>query len=168
MAGRYDSEAFGINLFREAARKEAFDAEKVAESFRRRPATGWAIPEAYMALLLAAAGADGHLGEEERYWLLWICRRSRVLSHLSTEALAAANESVIQRHRNGENVLQDAADSLPGDLVPPVFAHCCQLALADSELQPAESRFLQELARALKIPEADATKILEVMLIAAS
>ncbi|MEM6925332.1 MAG: TerB family tellurite resistance protein [Myxococcota bacterium] len=161
------SDTFGINVFGQTA-KETFDASKLAEGFRNRPGSDVSIPEAYLTLLLAAAGADGSLGPEERQLMLWISQRSRVLRHLSVEALAHANENVLRRAQAGGDVLLDACNALPGDIVPSAFAHCIQLTLADGELGHEESRFIQELAEALKIPQADASKILEVLLIAAS
>lgn len=155
-----------VNLF-QVNREEAFDASKIAEGFRRRPATGWSIAEAYLAVLLAAATADGRVDDAERQMILWISRRSRALRDMSVEALSAANESVNQRLQSAD-ALQDACDTLPVDLVPSVFAHCCQLALADGELSSEETRYLQQLASALKLEEAQAAKILEVILIAAS
>lgn len=157
-----------INLFKDA-KKDTFDAGKLAESFRRRPSATWSIPEAYMALLLAAATVDNHFDEDERQIMLWISRRSRALRHLSPEALAAANDSVIKRLQGGgPAAIAEACDSLPSDLVPHAFAHCCQVALADGELGSAETQFLKDLVTQLRLDQQEASKILEVMLLSAS
>ena len=163
-----DNDGGVVNLFAGLSRPAAFDASKLAETFRRRPEATWSIPEAYLAVLVTAATADGSVGDEERQMLMWVCRRSRVLAHLSIDALSEANEAVNRRLRAEPDALQDACDSLPSDLVPPVFAHACLVVLADGQLADDETRFLQALVPALKLEEREASRLLEAMLIAAS
>jgi len=163
-AARGERDGRVVSLF--GRRQERFDPSQLAESFRRRPSTNWSIAEAYLAVLLSAASADGRISQDERQVLLWVSERTRGLAGMTLQSLSEANDRAIARlQEGGYEALQDACDSLPADLLEPLFAHCCWVALADGQLVPEESRFLQELAEVLKIPGPQAEKILEVMLI---
>lgn len=157
-----------VNVFQTYAveQKSPFDVEKLADKFRHRN-TGWTIPEAYLAVLIHAALADGTLDAEESGSITTIARRSRALSALSPADLAAANNTVNERMKNRPEALKEACQTLPADMVMSVFAHCVEIILSDGQLLRQEAEFLQKLAPLLDIDEANARRIMEVLLIKA-
>lgn len=153
-----------VNLFN-VGQRSAFDVEKLAEGFRKRN-TGWSIPEAYLGLLVATAICDGNWHEEEQAEVVTLARRSPVLCKLSMDELAAVNDNVNQR-LNRREALREACDTLPEDMVRSLFAHCVQVAVADGELVRAEAQFLETLVPLMSLDPEEATRILEVILVAA-
>lgn len=158
----------GIQLFQSvtATEKSPFDVNKLADRFRYR-ATDWSIPEAYLALLLSAAVADGGFDAVERDTVMMLARRARALSGMSSADLASANNTVAERLNSRPEALREACETLPRDMVLSVFAHCVDIVLADGDLVRAEAEFLQQLATLLEIESDQANKIVEVLLIKA-
>lgn len=156
------------NLFasKVAAEKKPFDAAKLADRYRFR-ATDWTIPEAYLAVLLSAAMADGAFDGLERDSILLAARRSRALATLSPAELAATNDSVIHRLQSRADALREACDTLPREMALSVFAHAVDLILADGDLVKVEAEFLDSLSALLEIERDAATRVLEVLLVKA-
>lgn len=157
-----------MNIFQQftVESKSPFDVDKLADRFRHRN-TGWTIPEAFLAILLSAAIADGSLNEEEGQTIQAVARRSRALSSLAPADLARANDSVNERLQARPAALQEACETLPADMCMPVFAHCVEIILSDGQLLKTEADFLQNLATLLDITPENSRRIMEVLLLKA-
>lgn len=157
-----------INIFQNYAVKEQspFNLEKLSDKFRHR-SSDWSIPEAYLAVIMSAAMADGQYSAIEHATLMNLVKRSRALNAIPAEALAAAEKNVNERSRSRTNWLQEACETLPADMCLPVFAHCVDIILSDGELLPQEAQFLDQLAPMLDIPADNARRVMEVLLLKA-
>ncbi len=144
-----------------------FDINKLSDKFRHRN-TGWTIPEAFLGILFAAAGADGNIDQSESDVIMGIARRSRALQSLSPNDLSAANDVVNERFQNRpDSALKEACETLPADMCLPVFAHCMDIILADGELLKPEAEFLDEIRQLLDIESDNARRVMEVLLLKA-
>jgi len=155
-----------INLFSVDGRSHdvKLDFERLAAGYVRQP-TGWSIPEAYLGLLVATALADRVYHEEEQAEVLVISRRSRVLSELSMEELAAANDAVNERFEARPSALREACETLPLEMRLSVFGHCVEVALADGELHKSEAQHLKDLVGLMDLVHHEAEQLVEALLI---
>lgn len=157
-----------VNLFQQFAveTKSPFDLERLSDKFRHRN-TGWTIPEAILAILIASASADGVFKEEEGALIQNIALRSRALRSLSPADLAKANSVVNERLAQNPNALKEACETLPADMCLPFFAHCVDIMLADGELVKMEADFLEKLVPMLDLDQDHARRVMEVLLLKA-
>ena len=157
-----------VNVFQPAAveNKSPFDVGKLADKFRHRN-TGWTIPEAFLGLLFSAALADGSFDITERDTILSIAKRSRALSSLSPQDLAAANDTVNERLQNRPMAIEECCQTLPADMCLPVFAHCVDIILSDGQLVQPEAQFLDKLVPLLDVGPENARRVMEVLLLKA-
>lgn len=158
-----------INLFSVDGRSHdvKLDFERLAAGYVRQP-TGWSIPEAYLGILVSAAVADGSFHVEEQQQIMSLARRSRALSTLAPNELAAANERVNERLQSRPEALKEMCDTLPADMCLPVYAHCVDIILSDGELQTSEAQFLERMVPMLDIDSESARRVMEVLLLKAS
>ena len=159
-----------VNIFTAAQpappkEEPSFNTDELMKSFNQQRATDWTIGEAFMALHLAAANADGKISAEEQAELMALAQRSRALKSLQPQQLAQMGGVVQQRLHDRPDGLQQACESLPTDMRLTVFAHCVDLILADGELHSAEADFLNKITAYLGLQRADAERIQQVMLI---
>ncbi len=157
-----------LNVFQAFVKEEKtpFNVEQLADRFRHRN-TGWAIPEAYLAILVSAAVADGGFHVEEQQEIMALARRSRALASLTPADLAKANETVNERLQTRPEALREACETLPADMCLPVYAHCVDIVLSDGELQRSEAQFLERLVPMLDIDAESAKRVMEVLLLKA-
>ncbi|MES1200242.1 MAG: TerB family tellurite resistance protein [Pseudomonadota bacterium] len=157
-----------VNVFQTVAveKQSPFDMGKLADKFRHRN-TGWTIPEAFLGLMFSAAMADGNFDPNERDTILAIAKRSRALSSLAPQDLAAANEAVNERLANRPMALEECCQTLPADMCLPVFAHCVDIILSDGQLVQPEAQFLDKLVPLLDIGQENARRVMEVLLLKA-
>lgn len=157
-----------INIFKDfaVAERSPFDLEKLSNQFRARH-SDWTIPEAYLALIMAATTADGQYHPTEHETFMNVVRRSRALSALPADALRAAEKNVQERARTRKAWLAEACETLPSDMRLSVFAHCVDVALSDGELLEVETRFLHELVQLMDIPPDKARRLMEALLVKA-
>jgi len=158
-----------LNVFQSFVKEERspFNVEQLADRFRHRN-TGWSIPEAYLGILVSAAVADGSFHVEEQQQIMSLARRSRALSTLAPNELAAANERVNERLQSRPEALKEMCDTLPADMCLPVYAHCVDIILSDGELQTSEAQFLERMVPMLDIDSESARRVMEVLLLKAS
>jgi uncharacterized tellurite resistance protein B-like protein len=145
--------------------KSPFDLERLTQQFAARRNSDWAIPEAYLCLLLSAAVADGMISHEEQSEVQSIAQRSRVLKALDAGQLAQTNRVVTQRMSERPLGLQEACQALPAEMRLTLLAHCIDIVLADGALGRTEADFLNTLTGYLEVPTETAKRIMEVMLI---
>ncbi|MEZ5938775.1 MAG: TerB family tellurite resistance protein [Hyphomonadaceae bacterium] len=142
-----------------------FDTEKLKQSFTAQRHTDWTIGEAFLALLLSAAGADGKVSAEEQNELFALAGRSRALKSMDQTQLAQANAVVSQRLAERANGLEEACQALPTDMRLTILAHCIDLVLSDGDFHKAEADFLNAITGHLGVDQADAERIMQVLLI---
>ena len=82
----------------------------------------------------------------------------------SLQPVIAEVMSLIQRY-GPDSVVALAARELPPELHGPAFALAVDLVLADGQAGPQERKFIDTLQALLHIPEQDAIKVVEVMLV---
>jgi uncharacterized tellurite resistance protein B-like protein len=162
------AQSAGANVFQSfAVEKPApFDVTKLADKFKHRN-TGWSIPEAFLCLLFSAAMADGTFAGPESDAIKVIVGRSRAMTALTPQALAAANDVVNQRMQQNPNSLEEACQTLPADMCLPVFAHCVDIILSDGQLIKSEAEWLNQIALMLDIEPDNARRVMEVLLLKA-
>jgi tellurite resistance protein len=140
---------------------------RVTRPGRRRadPATTRDADDAFVALLIAAMDASGHVSAEEAaraHNIIWSMRRFR---HRSGERVGRMIERVkaLIEAQGAAAVLESSARKIPARLRLTAFALAVDLTLADGRMERTEARFLRALAAdlGLKKPVVDAG--LEVM-----
>ena len=136
---------------------------------RRRPAAG-SLPtfdtdDAFIALLIAAMDASGHVSAEEAaraHHIIWSMRRFR---HRSGETVGRKIERVrglIERH-GSSRIIEASATKIPSRLRGAAFAVAADLVLVDGRLERAERRFLESLAAHLRLTPVTGRRILQVI-----
>lgn len=123
----------------------------------------WSIPEAFTAILFAAATCDGELATVEHEELLALAHRSRALKTLTAQQLGAVNTKVSARLRDSDTALVEACAALPEDMRLPAFAHALDLVLADGELNEDEADFLNAIILHLKLHREDVERVADVI-----
>lgn len=141
-----------------------FDLQKLAASFSQSNMR-WTIVEAILALLLSAASAKGATTPESEIELQALARTSRVLKVLTPAQLADINTKISQQMRNSNTELQEVCQALPPDMRLTVFAQCAGIILADGDLMAPEATFLNRISTFLELKQAEAQRVLEVMMI---
>jgi uncharacterized tellurite resistance protein B-like protein len=124
---------------------------------------GWTIPEAFVAVLIAATICDGELAAVEYEGLLALVHRSRALKVLSAKQLAEINTKVAARLRDADAALQGACAALPEEMRLPLFAHALDLVLADGELTQDEADFLNAIVRHLGLDQDSVERVSAVI-----
>ena len=157
-----------VSIFQQVTveQKSPFDIDKLADKFKHRN-TDWSIPEAFLGVLYSAANADGSFDNKEVDIIKGVVSRSRAMTSVAPADLARADASVNEKIKTRPNALQEACSTLPPDMCLPMFAHCVDIILADGQLLKPEAEFLQNLAKLLDIDEANARRVMEVLLLKA-
>lgn len=128
------------------------------------PPDSWSVPEAFFAILFAAAVCDEDIVAVERAELLALMSRSRALKSLSVEELWKIDKKVRARFLRDERVaLQQACAALPEEARLTAFAHAFDLVLADGTLNEDEADFLNALILNLNLDREGVERIAEVL-----
>lgn len=122
--------------------------------------------EAYAAITLSAIASDGYLADEEISGLIHSLNRMHLFKSYSADVMRRMFDKLFGiLRRDGVGALFSAAkSSLPYDLHASVFAVATDLVLADGVVTDQERDFLNQLHRALEIPDDTAMQIVEVMM----
>lgn len=121
--------------------------------------------DVFIALLIAAMDASGHVSVEEAaraHNIIWSTRRFR---HRSGERVGRTIErmkSLIETH-GASAVLEASSRKIPARLRPAVFALAADLTLADGRMERSEARFLRALAANLGLKKIVVDTILRVI-----
>ena len=124
---------------------------------------GWTVPEAFMAVLFAAASCDGEMLAVEYEELTALAHRSRALKSLSTSELTELSFRVATRLRDEKNALVQACAAIPEEMRLSLFAHALDLILADGELTSDEADFLNALILNFKLDHDGISRVAEVI-----
>lgn len=136
----------------------------LTENFRVKPDV-WSVPEAFVAVLLAAVISDGEISAAEHEEILALVHRSRALKTLTPEQLGDVNVRVLERLRTSDDALAAACRALPEEMRAPAFAHALDLVLADGELNEDEADFLNALILALGLDGKQVEHIADVIVL---
>lgn len=121
--------------------------------------------DAFIALLIAAMDASGHVSAEEAaraHNIIWSMRRFR---HRSGDAVGRKIErmrTLVEKH-GASPVIEAAARQIPTRLRRAPFAVVADLVLVDGRMERLEGRFLRGLAADLRLDRHTAKSILDVM-----
>lgn len=132
---------------------------------RAGTAEGWAVPEAFVAVLLTAVTCDGDLAAIEHEELLALAHRSRALMSLTARQLAEINVKVAQRLRDSDDALAQACAAVPQEMRLSLFAHALDLALADGDLSQEEADLLNALVVNFELDGGAVRRITDVIVL---
>lgn len=123
--------------------------------------------EAFAAITLSAIASDGHLADEEISGLINALNRMQLFRSYSSDVMRRMFDKLfgILKREGVEALFNAAKGSLPYELQASAFAVATDLVLADGVVTELEQTFLNDLYRALEIPDDVAMKIVEVMMI---
>jgi tellurite resistance protein len=121
--------------------------------------------DAFIALLIAAMDASGHVSAAEAaraHNIIWSTRRFR---HRSGDRVGRKIErmrTLVEEH-GASPVIEAAARHIPTRLRAAAFAVAADLVLVDGRMERLEGRFLRQLASGLGLERDTAKSILDVM-----
>lgn len=118
--------------------------------------------EAFVAIVLSVAMADGVIQQEETATIAINLSRMKMFRRYNPDINAVRN--LINRH-SVEAVLSVAKQTLSLDVREAAFAVATDVAIADGSVSQTEEERLLFLCKTLDIPMKTAEKIVEVMLI---
>jgi tellurite resistance protein len=123
--------------------------------------------EAFAAVGVSAIAADGVITEEEaRGFITGLYRMKMFSSYNDSQMNALLNRLVnIIKKQGLEGLIKMSNESLPADLKETAFAVATDLAFADGDVDQTERDILTKIQQLMGIPEAQAIKIIEVMMI---
>ena len=121
--------------------------------------------DAFLALLIAAMDASGHVSAEEAaraHDIIWSMRRFRHRSGDTVGRKIARMRTLVGTH-GASPVIEAAARHIPRRLRGAAFAVAEDLVLVDGRMERLEGRFLRQLAVNLGLERHTAKSILDVM-----
>lgn len=121
--------------------------------------------DAFIALLIAAMDASGHVSAEEAaraHNIIWSMRRFRHRSGETVGRKIGRMRTLVEKHGT-VSVIHAAARQIPSRLRPAAFAVATDLVLVDGRMERLEGRFLRQLAADLGLDGQAAKNILDVI-----
>jgi tellurite resistance protein len=121
--------------------------------------------DAFIALLIAAMDASGHVSAEEAsraHHIIWSMRRFR---HRSGEMVGRKIErmrALIEQH-GASRIIEASAKKIPTRLRGAAFALATDLVLVDGRLERSERQFLRRFADHLRLRPETAASVLDVI-----
>lgn len=134
---------------------------------RKQTQTTLGPAEAFAAIALIAVAADGYMTDSEAQAISTTLSRMQLFRSYPGDVMRKMIDRLLGiLQREGIEVLFNAAiTTLPDELKETSFAVATDIVLADGEVTEEEEKLLNDLYRALEIPEEMAVKIIDVMLI---
>jgi len=123
--------------------------------------------EAFAAVSLVSVAADGVITEEEARGLFVQLYRMRMFSGYNDNQMSSMLNKLINiiKKKGMDALVGMTKESLPEDMKATAFAVATDLALADGDIAEEEKKLLTKIQQSLGIPEDEAVRIIEVMLI---
>ena len=123
--------------------------------------------EAFAAIVVGAFNADGRVAPEEGLRVNEIFNSTKLFRQPSAEPAKAVLDRVVELFgmHGTEAILALGAKALPPNLRAPAFAIAVDLVLADGDASVEERKFVDGLQALLKIPDEDAVKIVDVIIV---
>lgn len=134
---------------------------------RRQTETALGPAESFAAIALIAVAADGYITDSEGQSIGTTLSRMQMFRSYPNDVMKRMLDKLLSiLQRQGVEVLFNAAMAgLPHDLKETAFAVATDIVLADGDVTEEEENLLNDLYRALDIPEETAVKIIDVMMI---
>ncbi len=127
----------------------------------------WSLARCQFILICAAALIDRELKPEEQTEVFAIASRTPTLTEISQEVIQGIWDDVFAHHQRNDlmSLVRTAIDDLPKDpkLALSTYAHAADVAHADRRIDRRELRFLNTLAKDLKLRPADRRLVDEIM-----
>jgi tellurite resistance protein len=123
--------------------------------------------EAFLAVALATAAADGNIAEEEAKGIFAYLLQQRMFNGLTQKQLSEMFKKLakILEQEGVGGLVSIAKSSLPAELRETAFACAVDIALADGVVEDSEKALLEELQQVLSVPDDVGKSILQVMMI---
>ena len=125
----------------------------------------FADKEAVLAILFLVVTVDSKIAPEEEEVVIAASNRMKLLRDQSIDAFNAmvwkVREAIDSSGRDA--VFAAGVKGVPADLRETVYALAADVVFADGTAQPEENDFLRKVQEALEVPDALATKVVEVM-----
>jgi uncharacterized tellurite resistance protein B-like protein len=126
------------------------------------------MPErlAFYTILAIATEVDGYVQDEERSELRALCRRTKTLFNIEDAEIDRMHRRIQPRFEKSKMgpLLEQACRSISGEAKRlSVFAHACDLIMADRIIQRSERDYLFQLHRLLGLAEDKAEEMLRVL-----
>ena len=123
--------------------------------------------EAFVGVIMSAVAADGVITQEEALSVITVLNRMKLYQGMDQKQLKGMlDRTVSTLQKQGPSPLIAAAkETLPPELRDTAFAASADLVLADGVVEETEKKFLEDLQKALGVPDDVALKITEVMVI---
>jgi tellurite resistance protein len=136
-------------------------------SFGSKPTETFTEQEAFLAVALASAAANGDIDESDKKAILATVMQASIFDESSEDDLNDTFEKLMGKlEADGVGALVAIAkSSMPEDLCESAFVCAVDITLADGEIDDDEQALLEELQQVLGISDELGGKILEVMMI---
>lgn len=138
----------------------------MARSLIRGPVFGRLdADDAFIAVLIGAMDASGHVSAEEAaraHNIIWSTRRFRHRDGDDVGRRIERTKTLIEQH-GVSPVIEAGARKIPPRLRPAAFAVAADLVLVDGRMERAEGRFLRQLGSDLGLRSEVAKNILTVL-----
>ena len=121
--------------------------------------------DAFIALLIAAMDASGHVSAEEAaraHNIIWSMKRFRHRSGDTVGRKIERMRTLVENH-GASSVIEAGARKIPTRLRGAAFAVAADLVLVDGRMERLEGRFLRRLSADLGLDRQTAKSILDVM-----
>jgi uncharacterized tellurite resistance protein B-like protein len=127
----------------------------------------WTDREGVAGVALLAMYADGVIAQEEDDVLRERLLEYPLFADLDDDGLGRVLErlSAASRERGAETMLRDWAAAIAPALRPTAFLIAAEIVAADGEVAPEEDDYLARAAKALELPPARSSQIVEVLAI---
>jgi tellurite resistance protein len=124
-------------------------------------------PEAFVGVVMSAVAADGVITQEEALSVITILNRMKLYKGMSEKEIKGMLDRTVNtlKSQGPAPLVAAAKETLPADLRDTAFAVAADLVLADGIVEEKEKKFLEELQKAMGVPDDVALKITEVMVI---
>lgn len=125
------------------------------------------VDDAFIAILIGAMDANRHVSREEAaraHHIIWSMKRFRRKSGDQVNRIIEAMRTLIETE-GALAVIAAATKVIPERLRAAAFAVSADLVLADGNIEPAERRFLERLARDLRLDQPTRDALVQAMLV---
>lgn len=130
-----------------------------SEDVRLNPA------EAFASLVIAVAGIDGHLADDEVRAANAIFNRMRLFAPISSDQFSAMIDRLVGylKKHGSDWLLGKAVASLPAELKQTAFVTAVDLVFADGSVEKSEQAVIEKLQKMLGVSDDLALKAVEII-----
>lgn len=121
--------------------------------------------EAFFAIIFACMAADGEIAPEEEMSLLNLLATKPTFRKFDLRDAMKKIQRILKETKSLEGLLDKAAEKIPTELRPTVYANACDFVMADGEVATEEEAVIAMLKSKLGISDDLSKKIIEVIII---